>query len=400
MFSVFPIEGGVCAPSGFYANGISAGLKKDGDLDIAYIYSKVFCDVEAIFTENKFCAAPILHYKELIKKNNGSFQTNFVFINSKNANALTGDEGISNINKILNKITDKFDCIYNPIMSSTGVIGVQLPVDKICNSIGNIDLSIKNNDNAKVAIMTTDRFPKTIAFEVVLDNGDGFKIGAICKGAGMINPSLATMLCFISTDAAVPKNDMKRILDKCAYSTFNAISVDGDTSTNDTVMLLSNGLSGVYDEEAFCFALQKIMEYLALEIVKDGEGATKLVSFEIVGAKNDIDAVKCAKSLSNSLLVKTALFGCDPNWGRIASTIGASGVECDFKKLEIYFDDVCVYDRGNIYFDRDNELKAAKVLSKDSYRIVCKLGVGDSSFVAYGCDLGYEYVKINADYRS
>ena len=400
MFSVFPVEGGVCAASGFFADGVSVGLKSNGALDLAFIYSASMCEVECLFTNNNFYAAPIVHYKMQEEKLKDDFKTNFVLINSKNANALTGDVGVLNIEFILSNLNKRFTEIKNPLMSSTGVIGVQLPVEKICNAFEKINLYNKNNDNAKHAIMTTDKYPKSIAFEVVLDDNRSFKIGAICKGAGMINPSLATMLCFITTDALVPKQDLKEILQVSAYTTFNAISVDGDTSTNDTIMLLSNGNSGIYDKEAFSFTLHKIMEYLSLEVVKDGEGASKLVAFEVLEAYNSDEAVICAKALSNSLLVKTALFGCDPNWGRIASTIGASGVKCDFRRLQIFFDKVCVYQNGEIYFDKENEEKATKVLQKDSYKITCRLGLGNGSFTAYGCDLGHEYIRINADYRS
>ncbi|WP_279127651.1 bifunctional glutamate N-acetyltransferase/amino-acid acetyltransferase ArgJ [Helicobacter winghamensis] len=396
MFSVFPIDGGIVAPQGFYCDGVSAGLKKDCGLDVAFIYADSLCEVEGVFTQNKFCAAPIVHFQSYPK----DFKTNFVLINAKNANALTGNEGIENVKEVLGELQSRFNGIQNPIMSSTGVIGVQLPKEKIVASFSKFDLSQKNHKNASNAILTTDRFEKTIAFEVVLDDKASFKIGAMCKGAGMINPSLATMLCFITTDADVPKSDMKELLLKAADSTFNAISVDGDTSTNDSILLLSNGKSGAYEREAFLFALEKVMHKLAMDITRDGEGATKLVAFEVNGAKDDLDAQKCAKALSQSLLVKTALFGCDPNWGRIASTIGASGIFCDSKKLEIYFGDVCVYKKGVIYFDKENEQKAAEILKQDSFKITCELGVAEGSFTAYGCDLGYEYVKINADYRT
>ncbi|WP_299547213.1 bifunctional glutamate N-acetyltransferase/amino-acid acetyltransferase ArgJ [uncultured Helicobacter sp.] len=396
MFSVFPIDGGVVAPQGFYCDGVRAGLKKNNELDIAFIYADSLCEVEGVFTQNKFCAAPILHFQSYPK----DFKTNFVLVNSKNANALTGDEGVENVKEVLEKLQHRFNDIQNPIMSSTGVIGVQLPKEKIIASFAQFNLSQKNHKNAEKAILTTDRFNKSIAFEVVLGDKTSFKIGAMCKGAGMINPSLATMLCFITTDASIPKCDMQELLLEATDSTFNAISVDGDTSTNDTILLLSNGKSGAYNKEAFLFALQKVMHKLAMDITRDGEGATKLVAFEIKGAKNQEEAQKCAKALSQSLLVKTALFGCDPNWGRVASTIGASGIACDPKTLEIYFGDVCVYQQGMIYFDKANEQKAAEVLKQDSFKITCNLGIDDGTFTAYGCDLGYEYVKINADYRT
>ncbi|MCI5968019.1 bifunctional glutamate N-acetyltransferase/amino-acid acetyltransferase ArgJ [Helicobacter sp.] len=396
MFSVFPIEGSVVAPNGFYCDGVSAGLKKDSGLDVAFIYADSLCEVEGIFTKNKFCAAPILHFQSYPK----DFKTNFVLVNSKNANALTGDEGVKSVKEVLGGLQSCFNGIQNPIMSSTGVIGVQLPKEKIIASFNKFDLRQRNPKNAEEAILTTDRFRKSIAFEVVLEDKTSFRIGAMCKGAGMINPSLATILCFITTDAKIPKNDMQELLLKAADSTFNAISVDGDTSTNDTILLLSNGKSGAYEKEAFFFALEKVMHKLAMDIVRDGEGATKLAAFEVKGAKDKWEAQKCAKALSQSLLVKTALFGCDPNWGRIASTIGASGIACNPKTLEIYFGDVCVYQKGMIDFDKENEQKAAAVLKQDSFKITCNLGMGEGAFVAYGCDLGYEYVKINADYRT
>ena len=317
MFSFFPIQGGIAAAKGFYCDGVCAGLKSSGEPDVAFVYADSLCEVEAIFTQNKFCAAPILHYQEYDK----NFKTNFVLINSKNANALTGDEGVANVKEVLQNLQSQFPIIQNPIMSSTGVIGVQLPKAKIMESFAKFDLKKQEDMQAAKAIMTTDRFSKTIAFEVVLEDKTSFKIGAMCKGAGMINPSLATMLCFIATDAQIPKSDMKELLRQAVQMTVNAISVEGDTSTNDTILLLSNGKSGAYNKEAFGFVLEKLMHKLATDIVRDGEGATKLVAFEVRGAKTAQEAQRAAKALSQSLLVKTALFGCDPNWGRIASTI-------------------------------------------------------------------------------
>ena len=204
----------------------------------------------------------------------------------------------------------------------------------------------------------------------------------------------------ILTDAAIPQSDMDELLEATTKHSFDAVSVDGDTSTNDTLMLLSSGKSGVYDKEAFKFALDKITLEMALNLVKDGEGSTKVVAFEVKGAASDDEASKAAKALSNSLLVKTAIFGEDPNWGRIASTIGASGIECDSAKLTIYYDDVLVYDKDHPELDEVREQKAHAVMKKDSYRIICDLGIANGTFTAYGCDLGHTYVKINADYRS
>ncbi|WP_456452289.1 bifunctional glutamate N-acetyltransferase/amino-acid acetyltransferase ArgJ [Hydrogenimonas sp.] len=395
MFTMKSIPGGVCAPEGFYADGIAAGLKPNGQKDMAFIRSDTLCDVAAIFTANRFQAAPIRHFKK-----HGITQTNFVLVNAKNANAMTGEAGVADIEEILAHAKAVFPSLENPVMSSTGVIGVRLPKEKLTAGLETFDLTAKNPDAAARAIMTTDSYDKQVAFEVTLETGESFRIGAMAKGAGMIDPAMATMLCFVTTDAAVPADEMKALLRSGAETTFNAISVDGDTSTNDTVMLLSNGQSALYHREAFAHALHKAMHELALMIVADGEGATKCVAFEVTGAKNDEEAAICAKALTHSLLVKTALYGEDPNWGRIASTIGASGVQCDPTTLTIAFGGVTVYDRGTILFDAETEAKAAKVMRKKAFAIRCDLGQGDGAFTAYGCDLGHEYVKINADYRT
>ncbi len=404
MFDIIPIDGGVNAPLGFYADGVSAGLKSPLDsgalaLDVAFLYSEDLLSPFTLFTTNTFEAAPITHYKRFIK---GS-KSNFVLITTKNANAMTGERGIKDVCEILDALKHAFPSIQNPIMSSTGVIGQYLPKEKIIASFKAFDFFNRDENahsRAADAIRTTDAFSKEIALRVNLPSGKSFCIGAMAKGAGMIQPALATMLCFITTDAALPENSGDEILRECVKDSFNAISVDGDMSTNDSVFLFANGRSNAYDENAFKEALKMVMHNLAIDMVRDGEGASKLVAFEVSGAKDESQAMKAAKALSNSLLVKTAIFGGDPNWGRIASTIGASGVECTQEKLCIAFDDVIVFDKGQIYFDAHNESLAAKVMQKDSFRIKCDLGIGDGRFVAYGCDLGYKYVEINADYRS
>jgi len=392
LYKLVKVEGGVCAADGFYADGISAGLKPNNALDMAFIHSEVECEIASVFTTNKMRAAPIRHFR--LK---GEFKTNFILINAKNANAMTGKAGITDIDEILKELPKE---VKNPVMSSTGVIGVPLPKEKIIGALKSFDLSKKSPSNAAKAIMTTDSFSKEIAYRVELEDGSSFHIGAMAKGAGMINPAMATMLCFITTDADVSKAEMQELLDENVEVTFNAASVDGDTSTNDTVMLLSSAKSKAYDRAAFKEALYEIMTFLAREMVRDGEGATKLVTYEISGAKDDREAEIVAKALSNSLLVKTALYGEDPNWGRIASTVGASGAEANEETLSISFDDVCVYERGELYFDAAMEAKAAEVMKRDSFTISCDLGLGEGSFRAYGCDLGYKYVEINADYRT
>lgn len=393
MFSIFPIKGTISDIDGFYCDGVSAGLRANGSLDMGFIYSDTLCEVESIFTLNKFQAAPLKHYQMYPS----DFQTNFVLINSKNANAMTGKKGIEDINTLFESLNYE---VTNPIMSSTGVIGNPLPMNKLIAGANTFNLTSKNGENLSKAIMTTDAYAKKCFYEVKLEDGTSFKIGAVAKGAGMINPNLATMLCFICTDANIPKKDMKELLTINSKTTFNAISVDGDTSTNDTVMLLSNGKSNTYDKMAFTEALRLVMHDMAMLMVADGEGAKKAVAFEVNNAASVEEAEIAAKALSNSLLVKTALFGEDPNFGRIASTIGASRVTCDETTLVISYNDIIVYNKGELCFTEETEGKASKVLENESFKIICDLGVGTSSFTAWGCDLGYEYVKINADYRT
>lgn len=393
MFTILPIKGYIDQIDGFYCDGIHAGLKPNGNNDLGFIYTKEACTVAAIFTENRFQAAPLKHFLQYGE----NFKTNFVLINSKNANALTGRKGIESINTLFSQLD--FDLI-NPVMSSTGVIGNPLPIEKLVAGAKKFDLTAKNGENLSRAIMTTDAYAKTCMYEVKLEDGTSFKIGAVAKGAGMINPNLATMLCFICTDANAPFEDIKEALETNSHTTFNAISVDGDTSTNDTVMVLANGKSNAYDKEAFKEALRLVMHDMAMLMVADGEGAKKVAAFEVINAVSNEQAEIAAKALSNSLLVKTALFGEDPNFGRIASTIGASRIDCDDEKLVISYNDVVVFNKGEICFDAATEAKAADVLKKDKYKIICDIGLGDGKFTAYGCDLGYKYVEINADYRS
>ncbi len=395
MFKILPLKGGLENIQGFYFQGVNSGLKPNNEPDLGFIRSDEEVYVEALFTTNRFQAAPIKHFQKYPK----GFKTNFLLLNSKNANAMTGEKGIEDIEELFETLKEKFPNIKNPIMSSTGVIGYRLNKEKIKKAFDKFSFQTRDSDSIARAIMTTDSFKKEMALEVRLSNNESFKIAAICKGAGMINPAMATMLCFILTDANIPREDMRELLKKHIETTFNAISVDGDTSTNDTVMLLANKTAS-YDKEAFSEALRVLMQNLALMIVKDGEGANKVVAFEVKGAKNKKEAKKIAKALSNSLLVKTAIFGEDPNWGRIASTIGASGCECDEEKLRIYYDNLLIYGEEKREMDEETEKKAFEIMKKDSFKIVCDLQIGDGNFTAYGCDLSYEYVKINADYRT
>jgi len=397
MFNLFSLKGGLNNVEGFFCDGVNVGMKTtpENHGDVAFIRSNVLCDVTARFTSNKFQASPIKHYQEYDK----DFKTNFILMNAKNANAMTGAKGLEDIHSIFKELKKHHD-IHNPIMSSTGVIGYRLNQEKIISAFKKFDYCAKNSDKTARSIMTTDAFKKELCFKIELDDGSSFTIGAICKGAGMINPAMATMLCFITTDANIPKADMEELLSDATEGSFNRISVDGDTSTNDTIMLLANKVSGAYNKEAFKEALNKITFELAMMILKDGEGANKLVAFEVTGAKSDEEARKASVALSNSLLVKTALFGEDPNWGRIASTIGASGIECDETTLTIHYDNLLIYSNEQRELDQEREEKAYKVMKNDSFKVTCDLGLGKGSYTSYGCDLSYEYVKINAEYRT
>jgi len=403
MFKLVPLESGLENVQGFFCGATNVGMRtnpansgvSDIDGDVAFIRSEEPCDISSVFTSNTFQAAPIKHFQKYPR----DFQTNFVLINAKNANAMTGEKGIEDIESIMSALSSKQN-VLNPVMSSTGVIGYRLPIDKITSAFDALDFNASNSHQAARAIMTTDSFKKELAYEVELEDGNSFKIAAICKGAGMINPAMATMLCFVITDADIPKSDMDELLTTATESSFNRISVDGDTSTNDTVMLLSNKQSAHYHKEAFAEALNKIMFELAMLILKDGEGANKLVAFEVKGAKSEEEAKRASMALSNSLLVKTALFGEDPNWGRIASTIGASGIACDDETLTIHYDDLLIYSGEFRELDKAREDKAYKIMKQERFKVTCDIGLGDASYISYGCDLSYEYVKINAEYRT
>lgn len=398
MFNIIPLKGSLCQVKGFTCDGVNIGMRTSPDTqgDVAFIASETLCDVRAVFTTNRFQAAPLVHYQRYPK----GFQSNFILINAKNANAMTGERGIQDIDEIFSVLKQIRPEVQNPIMSSTGVIGYPLPIEKITSAFDRFDYQATNADAAAQAIMTTDSFQKDLAFRVELEDGSHFHIAAICKGAGMINPAMATMLCFIITDADVPTEEMDSLLTQSVENSFNTISVDGDTSTNDSVFLMTNRAAKCYDKEAFSVALGRLTQELSQMILRDGEGANKVVAFHVKGAKNQEEAKKAAQALSNSLLVKTALFGEDPNWGRIASTIGASGIECDASTLSIYYDDLVVYSSEFPILDEIREEKAGKIMQKDSFSITCDLGLGEASYTAFGCDLSYEYVKINADYRT
>ena len=396
MFEILSLKNGIDNVDGFFCDAVNCGLRPNSNQgDLAFIRSEKLCSITGVYTTNKFAAAPIKHALKYGK----SFEGNFILINAKNANAMTGQRGVEDIEEILSALPKEAEAI-NPAMSSTGVIGYRLPKDKIISGLQKLNFNAKNSDKVANAILTTDNFKKELCFRVILEDGNSFNIAAVAKGAGMINPAMATMLCFITTDANIPKDDIEGLLKEAVDESFNKISVDGDTSTNDTVFLMANSKSGVYDKEAFRVALNRLTFELAMMILRDGEGATKTVAFEVKGAKNKEEAKRASVNLSNSLLVKTALFGQDPNWGRIASTIGASNIECDEELLEIYYDDLLIYSKDYPELDKEREEKAYEIMKQDSFKISCNLNVGSAEYTSYGCDLSYEYVKINAEYRT
>ncbi|MGE5352681.1 MAG: bifunctional glutamate N-acetyltransferase/amino-acid acetyltransferase ArgJ [Acidobacteriota bacterium] len=395
-------NGTVTTVKGFKAAGIHCGIKKRKK-DLALIYSELPCSAAGTFTINKVKAAPLLISKKAI---GGKKPVKAVLVNSGNANACTGDEG-HNDAKITQKHCAELLAIKpsEVLISSTGVIGKRLPMDTFLSGIDKIvpHLSEEGGLDAAQAIMTTDKKMKSYAVRVKLEEGS-VKIGAICKGSGMIMPNMATMLGFITTDAKISQALLQKMLKKSVQNSFNKISVDGETSTNDMVVVLANGHSeinikaGSKNEALFQEALDALTKKMAKAIVSDGEGATKLVTINVTGAKTEKDADLIGKSVANSALVKTAIYGRDANWGRIMSAAGMSGAKLDPTKMSISFDKVPVLLPGyKIVLD---EAKALEVLSKDEFEINISLQSGKKTATWWTCDFTEEYIKINADYRT
>ncbi|MBR7104203.1 MAG: bifunctional glutamate N-acetyltransferase/amino-acid acetyltransferase ArgJ [Lentisphaeria bacterium] len=400
-------NGSTTSVPGFKAAGVTAGFKRSGAPDFALLYSEVPADAAGVFTTCLFAAAPVRYCKALLAKGT---KLQAVSINSGIANACTGKQGLEGSRKTAEQVASRLNIPVDSVaVASTGRIGVQMDMGLICKGL---DLAVPRlssdggNDAAR-AIMTTDTVPKAAAAKVVI-NGKTVTIGAMTKGAGMINPGLAglhaTMLCFITTDAKIDRALLGNILQESADNSFNRITVDGDMSTNDTVLLLANGLSGVeikagtQEEADFKAALLEVTKNLAHRMVKDGEGSTKLVTIEVVNARSVEDARKAAESVANSLLCKTAWFGNDPNWGRIAAALGYSGAEFDPDKCDITIDGVPVMTRGG---DAGTpESVAAEQVKKQEFTIRCDFNDGDSSYWVWSSDISYEYVKINADYHT
>ncbi|HEX2866169.1 MAG TPA: bifunctional glutamate N-acetyltransferase/amino-acid acetyltransferase ArgJ [Ignavibacteriales bacterium] len=395
-------NGTVTSVKGFKAAGIHSGIKKRKK-DLALIYSELPCTAAGTFTINKVKAAPLLISKQAIS---GKKPVKAVLVNSGNANACTGKEGHEDA-----KLTQKHCAELlgvkpgEVLVSSTGVIGKRLPMDTFLSGIEKIVplLSGEGGLDAAQAIMTTDKKMKSYALKVKLEGGS-VKIGAICKGSGMIMPNMATMLAFVTTDAKISQALLQKTLKKSVQNTFNKISVDGETSTNDMVVVMANGVSGVTikagskNEALFQEALEALSRKMAKAIVSDGEGATKLVTVNVTGAKTDKDANLVGKAIANSALVKTAVYGRDANWGRIMSAAGMSGAQLDPAKVTISFDSLPILlPEYKIVLDEE---KALAVLSRDEFEININLGSGKKSSTWYTCDFTEDYIKINADYRT
>ncbi|OGU35924.1 MAG: bifunctional ornithine acetyltransferase/N-acetylglutamate synthase [Ignavibacteria bacterium GWB2_35_6b] len=394
-------NGTVTSANGFKAAGIFCGIKKKKK-DLALIYSTQSCTSAGTFTLNKVKAAPLLISQEVIKSDN---MINAVLVNSGNANACTGEEGYNNAKLMQSVCAEKLNIKpENVLISSTGVIGQQMPMQNLLNGINNIVpfISADGGHDAAEAILTTDTKQKSFAVKVEIGK-ETFTIGGICKGSGMIMPNMATMLAFITTDAKVEKSLLQKILFNAVDISFNKISVDGETSTNDMVTIMANGVSGVEintpgKEEEFQKALNAVSIEMAKSIISDGEGATKLITINVTGANTKTDADLVGKSLSNSPLLKTAIYGEDANWGRIMSSAGMSGAEFTPEKVTIKFDDHAVLlPDYNIVVD---ELIASKILAKKELNININLNGGKFSSTWWTCDFTENYIKINANYRT
>jgi glutamate N-acetyltransferase/amino-acid N-acetyltransferase len=400
-------NGSTTSVPGFKAAGVTAGFKRSGAPDFALLYSKVPANAAGVFTTCRFAAAPVRYCKEILAKG-GKLQA--VSINSGIANACTGKQGLEASRKTAALAAEKLGIAPDMVaVASTGRIGVQMNMELINKALDLAvpQLSADGGNDAARAIMTTDTVPKAAAAKLTI-NGKTVTIGAMTKGAGMINPGMAglhaTMLCFITTDADIERDVLASMLEENAQNSFNRITVDGDMSTNDTVILFANGVSGVKiaagtaEESAFKAALLEVMKNLAHRMVKDGEGSTKLVTIEVVNARSVEDAKLAAESVANSLLCKTAWFGNDPNWGRIAAALGYSGAVFDPDKCDISIDGLPVMTCGGDAGTPESE--AAEIVKKDEFTIRCDFNDGDSSYWVWSSDVSYEYVKINADYHT
>ena len=404
------IDGGVTAAKGFEAASAAAGIKYQGRDDMALIYSETPCRAAGTFTTNVVKAAPVKWDQKIVAE---SPYVQAVVVNSGIANACTGAEGYGYCEETAKEAAKVFGVPENAVLvASTGVIGMQLPMDRLKKGISLLKeakgTGAEKGTAAAKAIMTTDTVHKEIAVQVEL-GGRSVTIGGMCKGSGMIHPNMCTMLAFVTTDAAISKELLQRAVSADVKDTFNMISVDGDTSTNDTLLVLANGLAGNpeiteenEDYRAFTKALSEVNTYLAKKMAGDGEGATALFEVKIIGAETKEQAVTLSKSVVTSSLVKAAIYGHDANWGRILCAMGYSGAQFDPEKVDLFFESAAgriqIIENG-VAVDYSEE-EATRILSEPEVTAIADVKLGTESATAWGCDLTYDYVKINADYRS
>jgi glutamate N-acetyltransferase/amino-acid N-acetyltransferase len=396
------IEGGITAPRGFLASGVRCGIKQSG-LDLAIICSEAPAVCAALFTTNLFKAAPVLVSME----HAASGKAIAVVANSGCANACTGERGITDARRMASMAANELGTDAESVLvCSTGVIGRFLPMDKVERGVVDAAKSLSSDGalDAAKAIMTTDTCPKMAACEIDI-GGVPVRIGGIAKGAGMIRPDLATMFCFLTTDAVISLDVLKRCLQDAVEVSFNSLTVDGDTSTNDTVIALANGFAGNQDissdseyVQTFSLGLKSVCIELAKAMARDGEGATKLVEVVVRGAVSYEDAKTVAMTVANSLLVKTAVFGEDPNWGRVLAAAGRSGIEINPSSVDLYFGDVKIVEDGEPLDVPDYTARAPML--DDELVITIDLKLGSASSRVFTCDLSYDYVKINAEYHT
>lgn len=404
------IKGGVTAAKGFLAASAAAEIKYKGRTDMAMIFSSVPCKAAGTFTTNVVKAAPVKWDQKVVYEQP---YAQAVICNSGIANACTGEEGYGYCKETADAAAEILNISPDSVLvSSTGVIGMQVPVDKIKNGIKMMEpvLSgeISAGTDAAKAIMTTDTVHKEVAVEIEI-GGKTVTIGGMCKGSGMIHPNMCTMLGFVTTDISISKELLMEALKEDVKDTYNMISVDGDTSTNDTVLLLANGMAGNEeiteknaDYETFKKALNYVNTTLSKKIAGDGEGATALFEVKVIGAATKEEAVILSKSVVTSSLTKAAIYGHDANWGRILCALGYSGVSFDPEKVDLYFESragkIKIIENG--VSTGYSEEEATRILSEDEVTAIADMKMGDASATAWGCDLTYDYVKINADYRS
>jgi len=395
-------QGSVTSVRGFLAGAVRAGIKENVDkLDLGILYSERPCSAAGVFTSNRVKAAPIL----LCHKHLADGRAQAIVANSGCANACTGEGGLRQAYEMAELTAAKLGIQCEDVLvASTGVIGNCLPMDRVRSAIDDIVLSSKGGDDLALAIMTTDRVSKQIA--VRLDcRGRRYTLAGVAKGAGMIHPHLATMLCFLTTDAPARQGFLDAALRRAVDASFNMITIDGDSSTNDMVVVLANGLAGGEPLDAehpaaepFCDALSQVCTHLAKAICRDGEGATKLIEVRVEGAASDADARRAARGVAGSLLVKTAVYGEDLNWGRILAALGGSGADMAEDKTTLYLGGVCLYRRG-CPLDYD-ERAARAALAGAEVELRLDLGLGESVATAWGCDITEEYVRLNSAYTT